>query len=670
MNKIFTLLLVLCGFAAVYAQEFTLGPVTYSVTGVNTVCVYSSDSSVELAEVVIPETVENAGKTYTVTSVDENAFNYVKFKKIVLANTITEIKKGGVFKTEAEEIILPSNLKTIGGSALSYNRLLKSITIPEGVEEIPASCFSNDNALTSIVLPSTVKSIGGGAFYKVGLTEFTVPENCTELGSNLFQLAPNLKTVVLHGNIEILGEGTFRECKVLESINLEVLSKVSEFPTNLLLDCAKVTSVTIPANVKKFGAGAFGGTGITEFKLAEGNKNFVVKDKAVYSADMSVLALFPPKGTMECMVADGCRGIGAGAFSQSDVTKVTLPESILAIDDFAFVESKLVEINLPNSILLIGDQAFAGTQLTSLVLPESLTFVADGLAAWSPKLESVTLGSQIRDISNHAFAGCKALKEFKSYAALAPMFDQVYGEDDSPFGYVDLSATTLYIPAGSDNSYQQNEWFSYFSNRQSTLPAGFVPVMTTPGDYAQVKTLGKVTLTFPAEATVAVANPEVVVRKANEYVGTSVHSGTWKAALQEGKKTIVELTPLDAAGKETDLKIETDLYYYIHIPAGIVKNADGVLNQKIVLSVQATATSSVKSVDVNACTAFVNGNVLEVVLGGMENCTVQVFDITGKLVNQAVNASDAVCFNVEAQGIYLVRVNDGNTQQTFKLLKK
>lgn len=670
MKKIFTLLFVLCSIAAVYAQEFKVGPITYSVTGEGTVCVYEADSRTEYAEVVVPETVENAGKTYTVTSVDQYAFRYLNAKKLVLANTITLIKKSGVYNTKLEEIVLPTQLKTIETFALAYNRNLKSITIPEGVTEIPSSCFSSDNALETIVMPETITSIGGGAFYKVGLKEFTVPAKCTELGSNLFQLAPNLTKVVLHKDIEVLGEGTFRECINLESINLEVLSKVTEFPTNLLLDCAKVTSATIPANVKKFGAGAFGGTSITEFKLAEGNTNFVVENKSVYTADKRVLVLFPPKGTTECTVAEGCVGIGAGAFSQSDVTKVTLPESLLAIDAFAFVQSKLAEINLPNGIVLIGDQAFAGTQLTNLVLPESLTFVSDGLVAWSPKLESVTLGSQVRDIANHAFAGCKALKEFKSYAAQAPLFAPIYGEDDSPFGYVDLSAATLYIPAGSDNSYKQNEWFSYFQKHQSTLPAGFVPVMTTPGDYSQVEVLGKVTLTFPADATVAVANPEVVVRSANEFVGENVHNGTWKATLQEGKKTIVELTPLDAAGKETDLKIEKESYYFIHIPAGIVKNAEGVLNQKIVLTVQATATSSVEDVNVSACTAFVNGNNVEVVLGDMTNCTVEMYDLTGKLVNRAANASGSVSFEVEAAGIYLVRVNDGQTQQTFKLLKK
>ena len=670
MNKIFTLLLALCSFAVVYAQEFTVGPLTYSVTGEGTVCVYSADSSADLAEVVVPETVENAGKSYSVTSVDQNAFNYVNYKKLVLANTITEIKKCGVYNTKIEELVLPSGLKTLGGSALAYNRLLKSVVIPEGVEEIPGSCFSNDNALTSIVLPATVKTLGDGAFYKVGLAEFTVPAECTELGSNLFQLAPNLAKVVLHSNIETLGEGVFRECKNLTDINLEVLSKVTEFPSNMLLDCAKITSVTIPANVQKFGAGAFGGTGITEFKLAEGNKHFVVSDKAVYTADKSILALFPPKGATECVVENGCRGIGGGAFSQSDVTKVTLPESIVAIDAFAFVESKLNDINLPKGIVMIGDQAFAGTKLVSLVLPEKLTYVSDGVAAWCPKLESVTVPAEVRDIANHAFAGCKALKEVKCYAALAPVIADYYGEDDSPFGYVDTSNVTLYIPEGSDESYRQNQWFGFFSNYKATLPAGFVPVFTTPGDYTQIKALGKVTLTFPTDAAVVVESPEISVLAGNELIGSNIHKGTWKAALQSGKKTIVELTPLDAAGKETDLKIEKDQYYYIHIPAGVVKNESGVLNQKIVLTVQAAATSSVESVDVNACTAFVNGNTLEVMLGGMTNASVQVYDITGKLVNQAVNASDAVTFNVEAQGIYLVRVSNGETHQTFKVLKK
>ena len=67
--------------------------------------------------------------------------------------------------------------------------------------------------------------------------------------------------------------------------------------------------------------------------------------------------------------------IGAGAFSYcSDLTGVTLPNSVTDIDDSAFDSTGLTKITLPTNLLSIGVAAFcACDNLTSVIIPASVT---------------------------------------------------------------------------------------------------------------------------------------------------------------------------------------------------------------------------------------------------------------------------------------------------------
>ena len=81
MKKIVTLFVAIaafCGFTskAEEATTFEVNRIKYTVTGENSVGVSGLNENyepgeVKLTEVIIPSTVENAGKNYTVTSVEE-----------------------------------------------------------------------------------------------------------------------------------------------------------------------------------------------------------------------------------------------------------------------------------------------------------------------------------------------------------------------------------------------------------------------------------------------------------------------------------------------------------------------------------------------------------------------------------------------------------------------
>ena len=115
--------------------------------------------------------------------------------------------------------------------------------------------------------------------------------------------------------------------------------------------------------------------------------------------------------------------------------------------------------------------------------------------------------------------------------------------------------------------------------------------------------------------------------------------------------------------------LESGEEYYVTIPAGIVENADGDQNQKIVLHYSGKVQSGIEQLEGNACFVAQNAGMLQVVLGELSNCTVELFNATGNLVDRIDGAQGSVSFQPAAQGLYLIRVTSGGTVKTFKVVK-
>ena len=107
---------------------------------------------------------------------------------------------------------------------------------------------------------------------------------------------------------------------------------------------------------------------------------------------------------------------GSGAFQGcSQLTKVTLPESLESIGDYAFYSCDgLTSINLSGcaNLTTIGDNAFYNcSTLKEIILPEKLTTIKAGAFQSCSNLTSINLeDTEVKTIGNNAFSDCSSLK--------------------------------------------------------------------------------------------------------------------------------------------------------------------------------------------------------------------------------------------------------------------
>ena len=400
MRKLFSLFVALLATSALLgAADFQLGDLYYKITN----------------DTLVPYTVEVRYESIRTA-------NYPDLISVTIPRSV--INKGKTY-----------SVTSIGEHAFRSCPSLESITIPNSVTSIGEHAFHSCPSLESITIPNSVTSIGEYAFQSCkSLTSITIPNNVTSIGGCTFSGCSSLTSISIPNSVISIGERAFTNCYSLTTVTLNSDAVVSK---NYIPDSTICTIF---------------GSQVKEYVI--GNSVTAIGDYAFFHCD----------SLTSIAIGNSVKSIGNCAFWGCKLTSIDIPNSVTSIGEwtFAFCDS-LTSITLGNNVTSIGEYAFGSCKsLISINIPNSVTSIGKYAFDVCSSLTSITIGDGVTNIGDSAFVKCNSLDTIYCYAAIPPMVENTFINNDETNNY----EAKLYVLCESLETYKAHAVWGQFENVQ------------------------------------------------------------------------------------------------------------------------------------------------------------------------------------------------------------
>lgn len=363
-----------------------------------------------------------------------------------IAEGVTEIGAWAFVRCEGlTEILIPETVTSIGRSAFAGCSGLSELILPEGITTIASETFFGC-ALTELTIPASVNSIAPYALsgcdslrevYFKGDAPSLQFDSLVSLAATCYYPANNTTwteviTDQYGGNIVWIAYEEEETCN--HSYTAEVTAPTCEEKgyTTFTCDCGDSyvdNYVDALGHDYKYGyctrcdeedpapakEGTCGNDARWIFDEISGTLTISGTGKMWdYDAlfDGSAEPVFCPwfgfrNAIRKVVVSEGITHIGNHAFYEiSKAYEIDLPQrGLVRVGEGAFKNSRLNQIDLPDSVSEIGRSAFFGTALTEIVIPSGVTVIEKAMFQSADNLEEVTLPDGIKEIKYGAFWG-------------------------------------------------------------------------------------------------------------------------------------------------------------------------------------------------------------------------------------------------------------------------
>ena len=467
-----TLLIIavlLCSISA-NAYDFEVDGIYYNITSNYnlTVEVTRGNDGTYSGTVTIPSSVECNSKTYSVTSIGDEAFRFCRdLTSITIPNSVTSIGKHAFSDCIGlTSITIPNSVTSIEENAFAACNNITSIDIPHSVTRIENEAFYACYELTSIIIGNSVKYIGEHAFYNCSLlrlvinfsdldikkvrkshgyvgyyadkiinadeqigdfffrtdtdgnnylsgyigddTELSLPNDYKgmnyKIESNVFYECENLTDITIPNSVTSIGKEAFYDCTGLTTITIP--NSVTNIGSSAFRGCSNLAYVFIPNSVTNIEDYVFYDCPSLELVINFSDLNVDYSADRVINADEQIGDFFFRTDTDGNNFLSGYIG---------DDTELSLPNDYKGMN--YKIESKvfykcnnLTSITIPESVTSIGVYAFSGcTSLTSITIPNSVTSIGDEAFCACTGLTSITIPNSVTSIGRSAFHDCSNL---------------------------------------------------------------------------------------------------------------------------------------------------------------------------------------------------------------------------------------------------------------------
>lgn len=319
----------------------------------------------------------------------DNSLRVDDIPQIIFNRNVTSLGEWFIADMGADlDIVIPENITHIHPKALVKNYSVVNVTVDENnpVYDSRNNCKAIIETDTgklvfgckNTVIPTGVTSIGDYAFYSCKIRSLTIPEGIVSIGEEAFCVS-NLKNYNLPSSLRYIGNGAFSH----------TLANYITLPGNLeyigdtaFWGCRNIKSITIPASVTHVGAGAFSYcASLNTIKVNTGNSVYDSRENcnAIIKTDTNELV----GGCKSTVIPDGITAIGSDVFRWSEITEITIPNSVQRIDDRAFDCSKITDVYFMGTEeqwnrILIGSDNRAFNNATIHYLAPDILGDADG----------------------------------------------------------------------------------------------------------------------------------------------------------------------------------------------------------------------------------------------------------------------------------------------------